>query len=221
MAKTREDGFQIARDLLLRTTSAQLAERFSEHFTEETILAFVEDVVDELEARFKVKTHVPTFALRFARDRLAALAKHEGKIVDHRPVVLFVCERNDGVSQMAAALFEARAGADAVVYSAGTRPAPELLRAAVEALHEVGLDLLGGYPKPLTKEIEQAADVIVTLDPHDTIAVVEDATTQYHAWRIAPEHGQDLDSYRAIRDELQDRVDSLVAETVGERPAGG
>lgn len=213
--KTREDGFHIARDLLLRTTTAQLAERFQEHFTDETVRIFVEEVLDELETRFKVQTHVPTFALRFARDRLDALARHEGKIVDHQPNVLFVCQRNDAVSQMAAALFRARVSDRATVHSAGTKPAGELLAAAVHALHEVGLDLLDEFPKPLTLEIERAADVIVTLDAHDSIELVEDDTTQYYAWRISEDHGGDVDSYRALRAELEPLVDGLAGDVVG------
>ncbi len=213
--KTRADGIQIARDLLLRTTTAQLAERFEEHFTADTIEGFVDEVLTDLDSRFKVKTHVPTFALRFARDRLDALARHEGKIVGHVPTILFVCQRNDAVSQMAAALFEARVGGAAEVHSAGTRPAADLLDAAVHALHEVGIEMLEAFPKPLTPEIERAADVIVTLDAHDAIEVVESDTTQYHAWRLPADHGDDLESYRALRSELEPLIDGLVADVAG------
>lgn len=215
MQKTRADGYRIARDLLVRTTTAQLAERFGEHFTDDTIAGFAEEVFDELEGRFKVQTHVPTFALRFARERLEALASHQGKIVDHRPVVLFVCERNDAASQMAAALLAARAGDRIVVHSAGTRPADELLSAATHALHEVGIELLHAFPKPLTEEIEKVSDVIVTLDAHDAIAVVENDTTRYYAWRTAAEHGADAESYRVLRDQLEPLVDALVEELLG------
>lgn len=212
---TMEGGFRIARELLVRTTTAQLADRYKEHFTEETVAKFVEEVYSDLDTRFKVKTHVPTFALRFARDRLNALAKHEGKIVDHQPTVLFVCQRNDAVSQMAAALFRARVADQATVHSAGTKPADELLTPVVHALHEVGLDLLDEFPKPLTLEIERAADVIVTLDAHDTIELLDDDTTQYYAWRIAADHSDDVESYRALRAELEPLVDALAIDVVG------
>jgi arsenate reductase (thioredoxin) len=211
----KEDRLRILRDLLLRTTTAQLTDRFHEHFTKETIHTFVEEVYDDLDARFKVKTHIPTFTFRFAKERLDALAKHEGMIVDHQPTVLFVCHRNDAISQMAAALFRARVADRATVHSAGTRPAGELRAAAVQALHEVGLDLLDEFPKPLSLEIERAADVIVTLDAHDRIELVEDDTTQYYAWRISEDHGDDVESYQALRAELEPLVDALALDVTG------
>ena len=204
-------GVQLAKSLARRSTAVRLAERLGDHFTYETVETFVNEVHDELEDRFRIQTHVPTFAHRFARERLEALARHEGRIEDRRPTVLFVCERNDDVSQMAAALFRSRTGDRAVVHSAGTQPAAELHDLAVAVLHEVGIEMLDAFPKPLTVEIEAAADVIVTLDPHDRIDLIPDDTTQYFAWDIPADHDDGIDAYRRLCLSLDGRVEELEA----------
>ncbi len=206
-----ETGVQLAKNLARRSTAVRLTERLGDHFTFETVAQFVDEVHDELEERFRIKIHIPTFAHRFARERLEALARNEGRIIDGRPTVLFVCERNDGVSQMAAALFRSRAGDRAVVHSAGTAPATELLDIAVEVLFEVGIEMLAEFPKPLTPEIEADADVIVTLDPHDRIDLVSDDTTQYYAWDIPADHEDDIDAYRRLGMSLDGRSRELVS----------
>lgn len=210
----RIDRRMLTHDLILRTITAQLTADMGDHFTKETIRGFVDEVYDELDNRFRLKRHLATFAHRFSRDRLRALARHEGHIEDHTPVVLFVCGRNDGVSQMAAALFAARVGERAVVHSAGTAPAEELIDEAVLVLNEVGIAMLEAFPKPLTFEVERAADVIVTLDAHDEILIVEDESTQYYAWRTAADHADDLAGYRDLRDALLPLVDGLAAELI-------
>lgn len=211
-------GVQLAKSLARRSTAVRLAERLSEHFTYETVETFVNEVHDELEDRFRIKTHVPTFAHRFARERLEALARHDGHITDHRPTVLFVCERNDDVSQMAAALFRSRVGDRAVVHSAGTRPAAELHDLAVEVLHEVGIEMLTEFPKPLTPEIEADADVIVTLDPHDHIDLIVDDSTQYFAWDLPADHDDGVDAYRRLCLSLDGRVQELESAILAPTP---
>ena len=126
--------------------------------------------------------------------------------------VLFVCERNDALSQMAAALFNTAVGDRAHAQSAGTAPAGELLDEAVAVMHEVRVDVGEEFPKPVSAEIEQAADVIVTLDAHDDVSIL--GGKQYRAWRLADRHADGLDGYRAMRDELREKTDTLVSEIV-------
>ncbi|MEO0494183.1 MAG: arsenate reductase ArsC [Actinomycetota bacterium] len=204
-------GVQLAKQLARRSTAVRLAERLGDHFTYDTVAAFVDEVHDELEERFRIKTHVPTFAHRFARERLEALARHEGRITDHRPTVLFVCERNDDVSQIAAALLRERAGDRAHVHSAGTQPADELHVAAVHALHELEIEMISEFPKPLTPEIEADADVIVTLDRNDRVDLVMNDTTQYFAWDVPADHGDDLEAYVALCHTIERLVIELEA----------
>ena len=81
----------------------------------------------------------------------------------HVPEVLFVCVHNAGRSQMAAALLDHHAQGRVRVRSAGSAPGNEINPAVVAAMGEVGLDLSKEFPKPLTDESVQAADVVITM----------------------------------------------------------
>jgi len=198
--------------LMLKAIANRLEGEFGSFFTRDTLQHYVEDSYAQLAEKATVRTHIPAFVERFAGQRLQALAKTDG-LIEGPPVdVLFVCERNDALSQMAAALFNAAVGDRAHAQSAGTTPAGELLDEAVAVMHEVQLDLGDAFPKPISAEIEQAADVIVTLDAHDDIAILDGK--QYHAWRLADRHADGLDGYRAMREALSEKTDALVAEIV-------
>ena len=201
--------------LMLRGIANRLEGEFGTMFTRDTLQHYVNDSYEEMRARSKVINHIPAFVERFAKERLRGLAKQQGLVLDHPPVVLFVCERNDALSQMAAALC-ADMGAERVhALSAGTRPADDLLREAVWVLHEVGIDMLEAFPKPLTTEVEAAADVIVTLDAHDDVEILDEK--RYRAWRLdqaAPDQDDDHHAHRVARDDLTSRIGSLIEELV-------
>ena len=198
--------------LMLKAIANRLEGEFGSFFTRDTLQHLVEDSYAQLAAKATVRTHIPAFVERFAAQRLKALAKTDGLIGGLPVDVLFVCERNDALSQMAAALFNTAVGDRAHAQSAGTAPAGELLDEAVAVMHEVRVDLGEAFPKPVSVEIEQAADVIVTLDAHDDISILDGK--QYQAWRLADRRADGLDGYRAMRDELSEKTDVLVAEIV-------
>jgi protein-tyrosine-phosphatase len=197
---------------LLRGIASRLEGEFGDHFTRDTLDHYVHDSYDALTSRATVRTHIPAFVERFAKQRLGALAKHNGLITDHPPVVLFVCRRNDAASQMAASLFSHVAVDRAAALSAGPEPAETLLAEVEEVMHEIGIDMLGAFPKPLTPEFEGAADVIVTLDSHDDVAILDGK--DFRAWYVVEPAERGLDGYRELRDELHDRVAELAGEVV-------
>ena len=88
--------------------------------------------------------------------------------------VLFVCVKNGGKSQMAAGLAR-QITPDVQVDSAGTSPGSSLNALSVEALAEVGVDLSGERPQPLTPELVAAADVVVVLG-RDAQVTTDDGT---------------------------------------------
>ena len=200
--------------MLLRGITKRLEGEFGDHFTRDTLQHYVEDSYDELASKARVLTHIPSFVERFSRQRLRAIAKNTGLVDDHIPQVLFVCQRNDATSQMAAAIFNDRVDDRAHADSAGAQPAAELVDTAVLALHEIGIDILGEFPKPITEEIERAADVIVTLDDHDDIPVIDDR--HYEAWTFDRSE-LDAEGYRSLLDELQQKVDKLIEQVVPHR----
>jgi len=128
------------------------------------------------------------------------------------PEVLFVCVHNAGRSQMAAALLDHHARGNVHVRSAGSTPADEINPAVVEAMGEVGLDLSKEFPKPLTDEAVQGADVVVTMGCGDACPVYPGK--RYLDWDLTDPAGQTVEEVRPIRDEIDRRVRRLLAELV-------
>jgi arsenate reductase (thioredoxin) len=126
------------------------------------------------------------------------------------PEVLFVCVQNAGRSQMAAGLLSHRAQGRARVRSAGSDPAEEVNPVVVEAMAELGIDLRQEFPKPLTDGAVQAADVVVTMGCGDACPVYPGK--RYLDWELPDPGGRDLNEVRAIRDEIDARVQDLLAD---------
>jgi len=91
--------------------------------------------------------------------------------VSTTPQVLFVCVHNAGRSQMAAALLAHHAAGRVHVRSAGSTPAHEINPAVVAVMAEVGLDLSAEFPKPLTTDAVDAADVVITMGCGDACPI--------------------------------------------------
>jgi arsenate reductase (thioredoxin) len=127
-----------------------------------------------------------------------------------RPAVLFLCVHNAGRSQMAAALLATKAGDDIIVYSAGSAPGEVLNPAVVAAMAEAGVDISAQTPKKLTDEMGRQADVIVTMGCGDACPVYPGA--RYLDWELPDPAGKSLEEVRPIRDEIDARVDALIAE---------
>ncbi|MGH4011356.1 MAG: low molecular weight phosphatase family protein [Pseudonocardiaceae bacterium] len=128
------------------------------------------------------------------------------------PEVLFVCVHNAGRSQMAAALLAHHGQDRVVVRSAGSTPADEISPVVEEALHEIGVPLADAYPKPLTDEVIQASDVVITMGCGDACPIYPGK--QYLDWELDDPAGQPIDGVRAIRDDIDRRVRELLAELV-------
>jgi arsenate reductase (thioredoxin) len=130
--------------------------------------------------------------------------------VKEQPEVLFVCVHNAGRSQMAAGLVKLRSGGRIHVRSAGSAPAGEINPAVVEAMAELGIDMGEEFPKPLTDEVVRAADVVITMGCGDACPIYPGK--RYQDWVLDDPAGQDLETVRTIRDELDARVEKLIAE---------
>jgi arsenate reductase (thioredoxin) len=178
----------------------------------ETITRFVHESADQF-ARAVVRDFIPLMVERFARERLRALAQLEGFIVKQVPEVLFVCIHNAGRSQMAAALLDHRAQGRVHVRSAGSEPADRVNPAVVEAMSEIGLDVSKEFPKPLTDEVVRAADVVITMGCGDACPVY--LGKRYLDWELDDPAGKSIDAVRPIRDDIDRRVQALLAELIG------
>ncbi len=132
------------------------------------------------------------------------------------PEVLFVCVHNAGRSQMAAALLHHHAAGAVTVRSAGSAPADSVNPAVVAVMAELGLDLTREFPKPLTTEAVQAADVVITMGCGDACPYFPGK--RYLDWKLDDPAGQGADAVRPIRDEIDRRVQALLAELVPAEP---
>jgi arsenate reductase (thioredoxin) len=134
------------------------------------------------------------------------------------PEVLFVCVQNAGRSQMAAGLLDKLAAGRVHVRSAGSEPADRIIPAVREAMTEVGVDLDKEYPKPLTDEVVRAADAVITMGCGDACPIYPGK--RYEDWELDDPAELDLDGVRRVRDEIQDRVQRLLAEVAPDEPRG-
>jgi arsenate reductase len=192
----------------------RLAEEFAGIFSQESIARYMAESADMLGGA-RINDFVPVLAHRFCRERLRALAQAEGIVGKEQPEVLFVCVHNAGRSQMAAGLLKLRSGGRINVRSAGSTPADEINPNAVAALEELGIDMTEAFPKPLTDEVVRAADVVITMGCGDACPIYPGK--RYEDWQLDDPAGQDLETVRRIRDDLDQRVQALIGELLPER----
>jgi arsenate reductase len=133
--------------------------------------------------------------------------------------VLFVCVHNAGRSQISQALFNRAADGTHEARSAGSEPADRVHPEVVTVMDELGIDLRGETPKPLTHGLAGWADVVVTMGCGDACPYIPGK--RYLDWELEDPKGQSLDAVRATRDEIARRVDRLRAELGTPTPTTG
>lgn len=132
------------------------------------------------------------------------------------PSVLFVCVRNGGKSQMAAALMRLRAGDAVEVHSAGTRPGSAVNALSAEAVAEVGADMTGETPTALDPDLARRVDRVVVLGEEAAGEVDDDdeviTTDVWHTDEPAHRGIEGLERMRLVRDDIDRRVRDLLEE---------
>jgi arsenate reductase len=127
-----------------------------------------------------------------------------------RPSVLFVCVHNAGRSQMAAGWLRSLAGDAVEVRSAGSVPVDQVNPSAVAAMAEVGIDISDQRPKVLTTDAVEASDVVITMGCGDACPIFPGK--RYLDWQLEDPAGKGVESVRPIRDEIEGRIRTLLAE---------
>jgi arsenate reductase len=117
---------------------------------------------------------------------------------------------NAGRSQIAAAFARSLSNGRVVVHSAGSAPGETLNPAVIMAMREKDIDISNETPKVLTAEMGESADVIVTMGCGDACPVYPGK--KYVDWELSDPAGKDIDEVRAIRDEIEGRVNELITE---------
>ncbi|MFT4235885.1 MAG: arsenate reductase ArsC [Microbacterium sp.] len=127
-----------------------------------------------------------------------------------RSSVLFLCVNNAGRSQMAAGFLREIAGDRIEVRSAGSQPASQVNPVAVQAMAELGIDISAAQPRVITPESVSASDVVITMGCGDECPFFPGV--RYLDWQLDDPAGLDLQAVRPLRDDIRQRVESLVAE---------
>jgi|SRR5215469_7135808 len=128
---------------------------------------------------------------------------------------LFACVHNAGRSQMAAAFFNLHGNpTECCAISAGTQPASHVHPEVIDVMREVGMDLTSAKPQKLTDELARGASALITMGCGEACPFVPGLRTL--DWALPDPKGQSLDAVRAIRDEIHERVKSLLQSECAE-----
>jgi protein-tyrosine-phosphatase len=125
--------------------------------------------------------------------------------------VLFVCVGNSGRSQMAEAFFNQLANGKARAISAGTNPAANVEPTVVKVIKELGIDISGNKPKPLTPEMIDQANLVITMGC-GAEAACPASWVETRDWGLEDPKDKPIEKVREIRDEIKTRVIALLKE---------
>ena len=122
---------------------------------------------------------------------------------------IFACVHNAGRSQMAAAFFNQLADPQrASAISAGTEPGIRVHPEVLAVMQEAGLDLSAAKPQKLTQELARNAQLLITMGCGDKCPYVPGLRRD--DWPLRDPKGLPLEEVRIIRDEIRDRVRTLL-----------
>ncbi len=197
-----------AERLCLHSAARDLHTEFRGIFGAETIESLLLDSYDELASTATVTSWLVVGAERFGRQRLQALAHAQATASGKVPAVLFLCVHNAGRSQMALGWFNHLAGNQAIAWSGGSEPVSDINPGVLAAMAEVGIDISREFSKPWTDEFVLAADVVITMGCGDACPLLPGK--HYEDWELDDPVGKTLEEIRPIREEIRDRVSTLI-----------
>ena len=130
--------------------------------------------------------------------------------------VLILCTGNSCRSQMAEVLVNHDLAGRVRALSAGTRPQPKVADGAIAALKEAGLDTEGLHPKDVDAVMNQDIDLVVTVcdNAKETCPVFPRPVKAIHLPFHDP-HGEPLESFLTVRDDIRARLVPAVKEALG------
>ena len=126
-----------------------------------------------------------------------------------RSKVLFLCIGNACRSQMAEAIARHRASDVIEPSSAGLVPFGEIPSTTLTVLRELGISAEGQSSKPLRSEDMSEADIVINMTGRPGAAIFTEPVPQVEDWDVGDPYGLNLAVYRAIRDQIEARVEDL------------
>jgi arsenate reductase len=130
--------------------------------------------------------------------------------------VLVLCTGNSCRSQMAEVILNQALAGRIRALSAGTRPQPRVADGAIAALKEAGLPTEGLYPKEINAVLDEPIDLVITVcdNAKESCPIFPRPAPQIHLPFHDP-HGEPLESFLQVRDEIRARLVPVVVEALG------
>lgn len=136
----------------------------------------------------------------------------KAKAAAPKPAVLFVCVRNGGKSQLAAALMQELAGDMVTVHSAGTDPGTKLNQEMLDSLAEVGIAQPKAPPKAIDPALLASVDLVVLLGAEAQLDAGNTPTERWVTDEPSDRGITGAERMALIREDIHTRVIDLVAE---------
>lgn len=132
--------------------------------------------------------------------------------------VLILCTGNSCRSQMAEAILNHDLAGKAFTLSAGVKPQPNVAEGAITALKLAGLPTEGLYPKDVDTLLNEAIDLVVTVcdNAKESCPVFPHPAPTIHLPFHDP-HGETLDSFIQVRNDIRTRLVPVVLEMLSYR----
>jgi len=129
--------------------------------------------------------------------------------------VLVLCTGNSCRSQMAEVLLNHDLAGQVRALSAGTRPQPKVADGAIAALQQAGLPTAGLQPKDIDSMMNEPIDLVVTVcdNAREACPIFPKPIPAIHLPFHDP-HGEPLESFIAVRDDIRARLVAAVKETL-------
>ncbi len=130
--------------------------------------------------------------------------------------VLVLCTGNACRSQMAEAILNRDLAGRVRALSAGTVPQSKVADGAIEALKLAGLPTDGLYPKDIDAVLDESIDLVVTVcdKAKESCPLFPRPVPRIHLPFHDP-HGEPLQSFIAVRDDIRARLLPAVREALG------
>ena len=130
--------------------------------------------------------------------------------------VLVLCTGNSCRSQMGEAILNHDLAGRVRAISAGTFPQPTVAEGAIEALKLAGLQTGGLFPKSVEAVMHEPIDLVVSVcdNAKESCPIFPRPVTRIHVGFHDP-HGESLDSFIRVRDDIRARLVPAVREALG------
>ena len=130
--------------------------------------------------------------------------------------VLVLCTGNSCRSQMGEAILNHELAGLVRALSAGTQPQPKVAEGAIAALQLAGQPTAGLHPKTVDAVLDQKIDLVVSVcaNAKETCPVFPRPVKRIHVGFHDP-HGEPLESFIAVRDDIRSRLVPAVRAALG------